>query len=97
MLRAFLHPRDVVYHAAALIEHDDDLYELDLVDEQGRDLGHVVVEDLEVLLREVRDEPSRGVRHGDEERNGLSTGFENRWLLLLRGRADGQNHDESKP
>src|SRR5713101_3561437 len=73
---------DVVHHAAALIEHDHDLDELDIVDEQRHGLRLVVVEDLEVLFREVRDEPSGGVRHGGEERNSLSAGLESRWLLL---------------
>jgi hypothetical protein len=54
LLRAILHPCDVVHHAGALIEHDNDLDELEVVDEQRHGLQLLVVEDLEVLFREVR-------------------------------------------
>jgi hypothetical protein len=54
LLRAILHPCDVVHHAGALIEHANDLDELEVVDEQRHGLQLLVVEDLEVLLREVR-------------------------------------------
>ena len=47
---------EVPCHAGAGIEHDDDGDRLDFVDEQVDSLRLVVVEDLEVFLRQVRNQ-----------------------------------------
>ena len=68
---AVLHEIERERHAAAGVEHDDDGDRRGLVVEVGERLQLAVVVDLEVLLRQVRDEPLLRIRDRDVQRHGL--------------------------
>ena len=69
-------------HAPAAIQHDDDGDWLDLVGEDRDRLQLAVVVDLEVVLREVRDQPAGRIGDRRVDRHGPGATLER----LLGGR-----------
>src|ERR1051326_8712781 len=67
LLRRLLQQIDRQRHAAARVEHRDDVDRMQAAVEVGDRDRFVVVEDLEVVLRGVGDEPLLGILDGDEQ------------------------------
>ena len=85
---------EVPHHAAAPVQHDDDRDGLDVVGEDGQRLRLAVVEDLEVVAREIGDEPAGLILHRRKHGDGIRPCAE-AWLLPST-RGDGSGGDRQK-